>query len=162
MGKLNALAQKLSKDTLNPFKFKLWTMKELPSLSYWGVKVTELNAEQCSVTIPYKHRNKNPFQSIYFAAQAGAAEFSTGGLLELYKAGNGKVSMLVVDLNMKFTKKAASTVTFTCTQGLEVEACINNLEVGDKDKLILTTTGVDEAGDVVSIMEITWSLLRKS
>jgi hypothetical protein len=159
---LNSTAQQIIKDTLNPWKFRLWCMKNLPSLSYWGVKVVELNEDRCVVSVPFKRQSKNPFKSIYFAAQAGAGEFSTGGLIVLHRAGKGSFSMLVVDSHMTFSKKASTTVHFTCDQGKEVKEVFDNLQVGESTQVILKTVGRDESGDVVSELSLTWSLLRKS
>ena len=59
-----------------PMTLYLWRM--LPLAAFAGLRITRFDAEACTVTLPGGWRTRNPFASTYFAAQAMAAEMSTG------------------------------------------------------------------------------------
>jgi len=134
----------------------------LPSIFFWKVKVKSLNAEKCEISIPFKWRTQNPFKSIYFAAQSGAAELSTGALALLAIAGKGKHSMLVVDFRASFTKKADSNIIFTCENGKDFFNCIDSLKSsGDKGIVPALSIGRNTKGEKVAEINITWSFKKK-
>lgn len=141
--------------------FTLFALKHLPSMVFWGVRVKSLDADQCTVTLPYNSRSKNPFRSIYFSALFGAGELSTGMMVQMLIQGNGKWSMLVVNAEGQFTKKAVGIIHLTCVQGQEIQ---NQLEVIKREgtgTFTLESIGVDEQGDEVGRYKFTWSLKYK-
>ena len=56
----------------------LWMWKTLPLAAFAGLRVVRLDEAACAVRLPGGWRTQNPFRSTYFAAQAMAAEMSTG------------------------------------------------------------------------------------
>lgn len=159
---LNAKAQKMLRDISNPWKLKFFLWQKLPSLLFWRIKIERFDAQQAEVSIPFTKKTQNPFRSIYFAAQAGAAEFSTGLLALLAIEGRGKVSMLVTDLKCEFYKKATETIVFTCEQGAEVYGVVSKaLETGEGQKITLESEGKNSKGEVVTKVWIEWSFKAK-
>lgn len=146
----------------NPLIFWWAMLFKLPSAIFWRLKMKSLNSEKCEVTIPYSWRSQNPFQSIYFAALAGAAELSTGALCQVALAGKGSFSMLVVDFRAEYSKKASEKITFICDQGSELEGLINAMQVGENAQLLLLSTGYNLSGEQVAKFFITWSFKRKT
>jgi hypothetical protein len=61
-----------------PAKLNLFTFFKLPSAFWSGVRVKSISPEVCEVTVKHRWFNQNPFNSMYFAVQAMAAEFTTG------------------------------------------------------------------------------------
>ena len=150
------------KDFNNSFKLGLYLLYKLPGAWFMGVRVKTVTPEKSEITLPYGWRSQNPYNSIYFAAQAAAAEFSTGCLATLAIAGRGKVSMLVSDINMTFTKKATSKTTFTCQDGSRVfETVERAISTKEPQTIVMTSVGVQESGEVVSTMTITWTFKAK-
>lgn len=145
----------------NPFIFWWAMLFKLPSAIFWRLKIKKLDAESCEVSIPYFWRSQNPFKSIYFAALAGAAELSTGALCQLSMAGKGKFSMLVVDFRAEYFKKADQLITFSCNQGQELEAIIDQLQPGESNKLTMISTGINKNGEMVARFHVTWSFKKK-
>ena len=140
----------------------LHLFKNLPAAWFMGIKVKQVTAERAEITLPYGWRSQNPFKSIYFAAQCAAGEFSTGILAMLALEGRGKVSMLVSHIETEFLKKATSKTTFTCEQGLEVFAAVEKaIQTKEPQILTMISTGVQETGEVVSIVKLTWSFKAK-
>jgi acyl-coenzyme A thioesterase PaaI-like protein len=146
----------------NPLTFKFGMLKMLPSAFFWGFKVEGLDENRCVVSIPYNWNTKNPFQSIYFAALAGAAELSTGALCQLAMADRGKYSMLVVDFRAEYSKKANQKITFTCDQGKEVSALLERLQEDQSERLTMLAIGHNPQGEEVARFYVTWSFKKKA
>jgi len=141
-----------------------WAMLfKLPSLIFWGVKLKSLNHQSCSTTVPYQWRTQNPFKSIYFAALAGAAELSTGALCMLAIQGNQSVSMLVINLQAEYYKKANQKITFICDQGGVIQKIISDLNGSNPTHtLTLISNGYNEQNELVAKFNISWSFKLKS
>ena len=154
--------KKYIESVLNPLKFRLGMLTMLPSVWFWGVKVKHLDEDRCSIHLPYKWSSKNPFKSIYFAAQAGTAELSTGLLVQSKLKGRGKWSMLVTEFQSRFTKKASADVTYTCTDGAAIEDAISRSEQSGKgETVVVTAVGTMADGTQVGECQITWSVYKK-
>lgn len=147
----------------NPLKFKLFLFKQLPAAYFAGLKVIEINEERCTVSVPYKWMTKNPFKSTYFASLAMAAELSTGALAMAYTLERKpKISMLVVNINAGFFKKAVGITLFTCEDGKAMAAAIEDaVKSGQGQTFTATANGINEAGEAVAQFKITWSFKAK-
>ena len=87
------------------WRFLFFSIWKLPMILIAGIRVKKLNRKEAKVSVPYNYINKNPFNSMYFAVQAMAAELSTGALFFLHTDGKN-ISILVTSLNSKYYKKA--------------------------------------------------------
>jgi len=146
-----------------PSKLNTFLFFKLPSAYWCGVRVKQITAVACTVSVKHKWFNQNPFNSLYFAVQAMAAELSTGVLVMYYISKSGKkVSMLVTGNSATYIKKARGRITFTCNDGPIVEATLlKAIETGEGQTFRMRAVGVDEAGDQVSQMEFEWSIKVK-
>lgn len=151
--------EQFRKIATNRFQFSLFLLRYLPAAFFSGVRVKALNGEACTVTVPYKWFTRNPFQSTYFACLAMAAELSTGALAMLHVRGAGaKVAMLVLDMQAHFRKKATGHTMFTCTEGLLLEAAVTAAVAQQEPQTYtVTSTGVNDKGEVVAEFRITWT-----
>jgi Domain of unknown function (DUF4442) len=148
----------------NRFKFNLFLFSKLPSAFFCGVRVQQANENECVVTVPYKWLSQNPFKSTYFACLSMAAEMSTGvlGLAHIYKS-SPAVSMLVVNINGNFFKKAVGKTIFTCPDGLLIKQTIEAAVASGEGKTVTAkSNGINEQGEVVATFEVTWSFKAKS
>jgi hypothetical protein len=147
----------------NRLKFGIFLFSKLPSAFFCGVRVQSADEAKCIVTVPYKWLSQNPFKSTYFACLSMAAEMSTGvlGLAHIYKS-NPAVSMLVVNINGNFLKKAVGKTTFICNDGLAIKQTIEAAIFDGQGKtLIAKSTGTNAQGEVVAEFLITWSFKAK-
>ena len=164
---LNPAARKFLKDLLSGWKQKIFLFGNLPAGWFMGIKIRAMDAEQSLVSLPYSWWSKNPFKSTYFAAQAAAAELSTGALALLHLQGKGKVSMLVKDMEGSFEKKATGMVYFRCVQGPELlEAVTRAIETKEPQTIRVESLGrqLDAQGKedfVVSRFSFTWTFKVK-
>jgi acyl-coenzyme A thioesterase PaaI-like protein len=151
------------RQVLNPLKLRLFMLRKLPLAWLAGLRLVALTQEAATVTIRYKYLTQNPFRSIYFAALAMAAELASGMQAMLHTQGGGPISMLVVGLEAEFTKKATGLIAFTCPDGAAIAQAVADSRVTGAGRTVLcTSTGRDEAGDVVAVFRITWSFRAKN
>jgi len=142
----------------------LWLWKTLPLAAFAGLRVVRLDGDGCSVRLPGGWRTQNPFRSTYFAAQAMAAEMSTGApALVLTADAPASVAMLVVSLHATYSKKivGASTFAFEDVAGMRA-AVAKAAESEAPEVFVARSVGRDAAGDVGAEFEITWSFKRRS
>ncbi|WP_438968679.1 DUF4442 domain-containing protein [Nonlabens sp.] len=148
---------------ITPKKINAFTFLKLPSCWWTGVRCQQIDDKNCTVTVKHKWFNQNPFNSMYFAVQAMAAELSTGALVMSYiEKSDAKVSMLVVNNKATFTKKATGLITFKCHDGLAIkEAIRKTIDTGEGQTLWMTSNGVNEEGEQVSELQFEWTVKRK-
>lgn len=146
------------------WKLKLFMLHKLPLAFFAGLKVIEINPQQATVRIPYKHMNINPFKSMYFAAQAMAAELSTGILaLAAVQDEESKMSMLVLNMNAAFLKKASTPIVFSCHEGEAIARAIHQAKITNEGQTIsVTSRGLDKNNELVSEFQFTWSFKTKN
>ena len=147
----------------SPFKLKLFMLAKLPMGFLAGLKIETINLETSIVSIRYGYLTKNPFRSIYFACLAMAGELASGslGLLYTYKS-KPTVSMLVVNMEATFSKKAVGKIYFTCSDGLLIQSAIEESKrTGEGKTVIAKSIGKDETGVEVAVFSITWSFKAK-
>jgi hypothetical protein len=143
-----------------PSKLNAFMFFKLPSAFWGGVRVKSIEETTCKVTVKHRWFNQNPFNSMYFAVQAMAAEFTTGALVMLQIKKSGKnISMLVANNKSSFTKKATGRITFTCNQGDLIKETIQKaIDSMEGQTVWLTSIGVNEKGEQVSEMQFEWTI----
>jgi hypothetical protein len=149
---------KLTASKLNKFLFF-----KLPAAFICGVRVKELDETDCEVTVKHRWINQNPFNSMYFAVQAMAAELATGALVmyQIQKSSK-KISMLVANNKGNFTKKATGRIRFICKDGHLIECAIQeSIATGEGKTFWMKSIGTDEKGIQVSEMDFEWSVRIK-
>jgi hypothetical protein len=144
--------------------FWAWQWKTLPLAAFAGMRVRSLDESSCSVVLPGGWRTQNPFRSTYFAAQAMAAEMSTGAPAMILLAGSSaSVAMLVTGFSAAYKKKIVGESVYTFPDVAGMRAAIEEAEGRDEPRVYRAqTTGRDRAGDVCSEFEVTWSFKRRA
>ena len=148
---------------ISPSKLNTFLFLKLPSAFWSGVRVKSISKEKCVVTVKHRWFNQNPFNSMYFAVQAMAAELTTGALvmMQIKKSGK-KISMLVANNNGNFTKKATGRITFTCADGNLIEKAIQKtIATGEGQTIWMKSIGKNEKEEQVSEMNFEWSIKLK-
>lgn len=149
---------------MKPAAINNYLLLKLPIARIAGVKLAYCKRTEAQTRVKYRWLNQNPFKSMFWAVQGMAAELSTGALCVSKIRGSEKnISMLVVDMKGKFTKKAVGRIRFTCTQGMEVEEVIEKaIQTGKRQTLEMKSVGIDEKEDQVSEFYFSWSFKLRS
>lgn len=161
---MNPNAADFIKLMMHPVKFRLFLFFKLPSAFFSGVRLRNIDAGQCRVSVPYKWFSQNPFKSTYFACLAMAAEMSTGvlGMMQLHKR-TPAVSMLVVGLEANYHKKATERTNFICEDGALIQKAVEEtIATGEARIVRATSVGKNTKGEVIAEFFITWSFKAKS
>jgi hypothetical protein len=148
----------------NSFYFNMYLLTTLPMGFIAGLKVKSFDGHQCSITVPYRWLNQNPFSSTYFAVLAMAAEMSTGmlGLMATHQS-KPSVSMLVTRLEAQFVKKATGLTTFTCKQGDEMVAVVEDaILTGEGKNFTAISTGLSQSGEEEARFAVQWSFKMRA
>ncbi len=137
---------------------------KLPSAWWCGVRLKFMDETKAVVTVKHRWFNQNPFNSMFWAVQGMAAEFSTGILVTTQIRETGKnISMLVQNNNANFSKKATGTITFTSEDGhLINQALQKTIETGEGQTFWMRSEGVNQDGVVVSTFNFEWTVRLKS
>jgi len=144
-------------------KLNSFLMLKLPSAWLCGVRVKEIDRDTCVTGVKHRWINQNPFNSLYFAVQAMAAELSTGAMVmgAIQQSGQ-KISMLVAQNKATFTKKATGRIRFICKDGAVISSAIKEtLETGEGQTFWMRSTGLNEEGQEVSVFEFEWTIKAK-
>lgn len=160
----DAKAQALIKKLNNSFFFRAYLFMQLPSAFYSGIRLRQVSLKAATASIPFKRFTKNPFGSTYFACLAMAAELTTGilGLIAL-RSTDKKISMLVLNLEASYAKKATDITFFTCVDGDKIRTAIKqSITTGKAVEVKCQSIGKNKAGELIATFYITWSFKVKS
>ncbi|MGB7843902.1 MAG: DUF4442 domain-containing protein [Salinimicrobium sp.] len=149
---------------ISPQKLNTFLMFKLPSAWFSGVRVKELSQEKCVTGVKHRWINQNPFNSLYFAVQAMAAELSTGALvMQSIQKSRKKVSMLVAQNKSTFLKKATGKIVFSSEDGAKATAAIEKtIATGEGETFWMKSIGVNEKGVEVAVFEFEWTVKVKN
>ena len=156
-------AEKARRRVLGGLPVTLYLWRMLPLAAFAGLRVVRLDDEACTVRLPGGWRTRNPFGSTYFAAEAMAAEMSTGApTLALREDAKHPVSMLVVAVRASYQKRLTGEGAFTCEDVPAIRAAIERAAASDEPQLLAArSTGRDATGQVVAEFVVEWSFKRR-
>lgn len=146
-----------------PRKINTFSLLKLPSAYLCGVRAKSISEDKSVITVKHRWINQNPFKSMFWAVQGMAAELSSGILvMQAIQKSNKKVSMLVINMNATFTKKATGRIIFECNEGEAIRKSIQKaIETGEGQTLLVTSEGINEEGVLVSKFQFEWSFKMK-
>ena len=160
---LNARSEAVRRRLLRPWNFRLYLWARLPLAACAGLSLRRLDEAACTVTLPGGWRTQNPFRSMYFAAQAMAAEMSTGApAMMLAEGASASVSMLVREVRGVFTRRIQGQAAFTFEDLDGMRATVERaVASGESEAFVARSVGRTSDGTAASEFEITWSFKRR-
>jgi len=159
----NERADKIRLRVLSPFGFRMFLWRQLPLAAFAGLRLRSLDEGGCTVILPGGWRTQNPFHSTYFAAQAMAAEMSTGAPALVFVQGSeAKISLLMTNVHARYTKKVAGESQFTFREIGEMKDTIDRAaQTGESATCVARSVGRNASGDIASEFEVSWSFKRR-
>jgi hypothetical protein len=160
---LNARSEAVRRRLLRPWNFRLYLWARLPLAACAGLALRRLDDDGCTVALPGGWRTQNPFQSMYFAAQAMAAEMSTGApAMMIAEGASASVSMLVREVRGVFTRRIQGDASFAFDDLEGMRAAVERaVATGESESFVARSTGRTKDGSAASEFEITWSFKRR-
>lgn len=145
---------------------KAWAFAKVPMIWLTGASVVEATDARCVIRIPFRRRNRNHLQSIYFGVLCIGADVAGGFLaMRQIQTGGGGVSLIFKDFRADFLKRAEGDVLFTCEDGEAVSALVKKARAsGERENMpvIVVATVPSKLGDEpVARFELTLSLKRR-
>lgn len=149
---------------MTALRFRQILFFKIPIAWIAGLKLVSFSDEKCEIRVKLTKFSQNPFGSMFWAVQGMAAEFTTGFLaMKQVQESGHKISMLVLEQNGKFTKKAVGKIRFICDEGDKIQQVIQQaIETKEGVTLKLHSKGIDETGDLVSEFWFLWTFKLKS
>lgn len=147
----------------NPFKFRLFLLKNLPAAYFSGLKIKTATREGSVISVPYKWFTRNPFRCTYFACLSMAAEMSTGilAMANTYKR-SPKISMLVTGIEGAFYKRATGVSFFICEEGDAIEQAVEQtIKTKQPQSIKVSSSGFNEQKELVAEFWVKWSFKMK-
>jgi hypothetical protein len=162
-GPLNAEAERLRRRVLSPWGFRAYLLAKLPLAAFAGLRLRRLDDTACIVSLPGGWRTRNPFGSTYFAAQAMAAEMSTGApALVLVRAAPASVALILTGLSATFSKRVQGPSQFTFEDVAGLRAVIDAVAArGGTATYTGRSVGRTADGTVAAEFDVTWSFKRR-
>ena len=141
-------------------KLNVFLLFKLPAAFFTGVRAKYIDDNKCIVTVKHRWINQNPFKSMFWAVQGIAAELTTGALVMQKIRQSGKsISILLVNNNATFIKKATGRITFECTQGNLVDEAIEKAIVTKEGQTVwMHSKGLNKDGVEVSSFNFEWTI----
>jgi hypothetical protein len=160
----NEKSERLRRQVLRPWGFWLFQWKTLPLAAAAGLRLRTLDEARCTVFLPGGWRTQNPFRSTYFAAQAMAAEMSTGApAMVLVGGASASVAMLVREIRGVFVKKISGPSVFTFEGVASLRTAIDRAAAtGEAETFVARSIGTTAEATVAAEFEITWSFKRRA
>ncbi len=157
-------AEKARRRVLSGLPVTLYLWRMLPLAAFAGLRVARLDDQACSVRLPGGWRTRNPFASTYFAAQAMAAEMSTGAPgLVIREDAPRPVSMLVLSVRANYGKRLTGAGTFTCEDVPTIRAAIEQAAASDAPQVVSARAiGRNAEGEPVAEFVVDWSFKRRT
>lgn len=159
-GRADALRRRL----LKPWNFKAYLWLKLPLAACAGLSLRQLDDSGCAVGLPGGWRTQNPFRSTYFAAQAMAAEMSTGApAMVLAQAAPASVAMILRGIEAVFTRKIQGPSLFTFEDIAGMQSTIARAAAsGESESYTGRSVGRGPDGEPAAEFRVTWSFKRRS
>ena len=160
---MNPRSEAVRRRLLRPWNFRLYLWARLPLAACAGLSLRRLDDTGCTVALPGGWRTQNPFRSMYFAAQAMAAEMSTGApAMMLAEGAMASVSMLVREVRGVFTRRIQGDAEFTFEDLPGMQATVDRaVASGESGSYVARSVGRNRDGGAASEFEITWSFKRR-
>lgn len=160
---LSEQSERIRRRILKPWNFRAYLWAKLPLAACAGLRLESLDGASCSVSLPGGWRTRNPFRSTYFAAQAMAAELSTGApAMVLVSGAPASVAFILREIRAVFTKRIQGRSVFTFDDVAGMQAALEKATAGG-EAVTYTGRSVGRAADgaVAAEFEITWSFKRR-
>lgn len=163
---VSKVLDQLPSSTKETARIWLFGLFKIPMLFWLRPKVIEMSDEKCVIYMPLNRRSKNHLNSMYFAALAAGADCAAGlmAMMLIQKSGR-KVSLSFKDFHAEFHKRAESGVYFTCDQGREIRAFVEQVLASEERMNLpvkVQATCPDKLGDEPIVdFTLTLSLKKK-
>lgn len=155
--------ERLRRAVLDPWRLRGYLLGRLPLAAFAGLRVRRLDGSACAVFVPGGWRTRNPFGSTYFAAQAMAAEMSTGApAMVAVREAPASVALILTAVAATFTRRVQDGALFTFEDVAGLRAVVADVAArGGTASYTGHSTGRTGDGTAAAEFDVTWSFKRR-
>lgn len=141
------MPQTLWRETL---RIWLFGITRIPLIFWVRPRVVSLCESKSCILIPFKRRNKNHVNSMYFGALCVGADLAPGILTQyLLAKRQAKCSFIFKDFSADFHKRAHCPVLITCEEGEKISETIDMvIKTKKRQHVQLTMKAFDACADI--------------
>ena len=157
-------AEALRRRLTRPLNFRLYLFGKLPLALAAGLRLERLDEHECRISLPGGWRTQNPFGSTYFAAQAMAAEMSTGAPAMILAMGAPQsVALILVEIRAEFQKRIVGPSSYAFADLGGMKQAIDRA-CGQDQPVTFTARSTAYGPDAAacSAFDVTWSFKRRA
>lgn len=157
-------AEALRRQMSRPWSFRFYLLGKLPLALAAGLRLVRFDEQECRIALPGGWRTQNPFGSTYFAAQAMAAEMSTGAPAIVFAMGAPQsVALILVGLRAQFDRRIVGPSSYSFVDLAGMKQAVDRA-CGQDEPVTFTgrSTAHGPDGAVCSSFEVTWSFKRRA
>ncbi|NNK56689.1 MAG: PaaI family thioesterase [Desulfofustis sp.] len=121
---------------------RIFGLMKIPLIFYEKPSVVAVDEEKIVVKIPFRRRNRNHHNSIYFGALCVGADCA-GGLLAMkyIEKRPERIALVFKDFQADFLKRAEGDTFFICEQGREISALVDRASRSeDRQEMMVNVT----------------------
>ena len=124
----------ISKEIRATWFIRSFGFSKVPLIFFCRPSVIKLTKETTVIKIPFKRRNKNHLNSMYFGALSVGADVAGGVLaLDLIRKSGRNISLVFKDFKADFLKRPEGNTHFTCNDGQAVKNLIDEaMKTGER------------------------------
>lgn len=159
---LNRLTRRMAPATRVNLMIRTFSWMRIPLIFWTGATVVAIDDEHCVIRMPFRRRNRNHLNSLYFGVLMVGADLA-GGLLALTKTRErGRaVRFAFKDARAEFLKRAEGDTFFRCDDGVVVDRALDETfatgeRVNQTVRVVATTP--DQSDEPVATFELTLSV----
>ena len=132
----------ISKELKATWFIRSFGLSKVPLIFYCRPSVMKLTEDSAIIKIPFKRRNKNHLNSMYFGALSVGADVAGGVLaMDLIRKSGSNISLVFKDFKADFLKRPEGDTYFTCNDGQAVKNLIDETtKTGERVNMPLKIT----------------------
>ena len=132
----------ISKELRATMFIRTFGLSKVPLIYYCRPSVIKLTEDSTIIKIPFKRRNKNHLNSMYFGALSVGADVAGGVLaMDLIRKSGYNISLVFKDFKADFLKRPEGDTYFTCNDGRSIKKLIDEaIKTGERVNMPLKIT----------------------
>ncbi len=153
-------------NTRETIMLRLFGRFQVRGIGFISPTVIESTPERMAIRVPLNRKTKNHLNGMYFGCLAAGADCA-GGLIayKTIQERKAKVQLIFKDFQAEFLKRAEGDVVFSCDQGRELRAAVDEtIRTGERVNPVvhvIATVPSKFGNEPVAKFKLTLSLKRR-
>ena len=148
---------------MKPAMFRAYTLVKMPVLGVTGATLKALDVSRCEAVLPYCWTSKNMFGAMTSGAALAAAQIASACLWVVNIRNQGaSLTPVPVSITIEAPQLIKEELTFVCLEGDRYPEAVASAARGEAVEEEVTIEGINDSGQTLCQVRITWRLDPKS